>query len=92
MILASQTGIAHPDRAARAKSVLAVATAAAVGLLVASTLGTVGAAVVGSALLLLGVPDLWASAAAALAAAAVLIPSTALARQVWSVERHGTEV
>lgn len=91
MNLTSHTGTPVPDALAKAGAWSAGATALAVGLLVAGTLGTVGAMTVGAALHLLGIPDAWAEAAAALAAAAVLIPTASLVRRVWQVERQGIE-
>lgn len=91
MSLASRIGASTPDALAHAGAWSAGATAVAVGLLVAGTLGTVGAMTVWAALHLLGVPDDWALVAAAMLAAAGLHPTATLARRVWRVERHGIE-
>lgn len=88
MILASEADI---PEIGRSRGPAAAATALAVGLLVAGTLGTVCAVIVGASLHLLGVPDDWAAAAAVLTAAAGVVPAAALARRVWQVERHGPE-
>jgi len=75
----------------RSGPLLAALAAVTVGLLAASTLGTVTAVIVGAALYLIGVPDTWAQGVAILAAAACLLPCAALARRVWQVERHGSD-
>lgn len=67
------------------------ATALSVGLLVAATLGTVAAVIVGAGLHLLGIPGDWASAIALVTAAAGLVPAANLGRRVWRLERHGPE-
>lgn len=91
MTRASDAGIPAADATTGTAAWRAAVTAAAVGLLVGGTLGTLGAVLVGAALLLLGLPDDWASAAAALTAAAGLVPTAGLVRRVWRVERHGPE-
>ena len=70
----------------------ALATAVAVGLLVAGTLGTISAVIVGTALTLLGAPEYWAATAAGVTAAASLVPSAALARCVWRVETEHPDI
>ena len=70
----------------------AAAMAVSVGLLVAGTLGTVAAVIVGASLHLAGVPDAWATGTGGLVAVASLVPSAALAHRVWLVERHGPDL
>lgn len=75
----------------RLRSGLAIAVAILVGLLVAGTLGTISAVVIGTGLHLLGVPGDWAFAAAIVTAGVSLVPSAAFARRAWTVERDGIE-
>lgn len=65
----------------------AAVAALSVGVLSAATLGTVAAVIVGSAMHLLGLPDLWAEGLAAVAAAASLPFCGLLARRAWRAER-----
>jgi hypothetical protein len=65
--------------------------ASAVALLVAGTLGTTGATIVGTAVHLLGASDEWALTTGAVTAAAALLPAVALARRTWRVERYGDD-
>ena len=66
--------------------------ALSVGLLVAGTLCTVAAVVIGASLHLVGLPGDWATGVAALVAIAGLVPSAALARRAWLVERHSIDL
>lgn len=67
----------------------AATAALSVGMLAAATLGTVAAVVVGTASHLIGAPDSWAEAIAALAAAACLPFCATLALRAWRIERGG---
>ncbi|EDP66920.1 hypothetical protein BAL199_17703 [alpha proteobacterium BAL199] len=67
----------------------AALAAVSVGVLVASTLGTVAAIVTGTGLGLLGLPDAWATGSAATVALVSLAPAVALGRRVWQLERQG---
>ena len=91
MTLTSDAGSPAPAAAAITRPVAAFVAAVSVGLLVAGTLGIVGAVIVGASLHLLGVPDDWSSAAAVAVAAAGLIPTAALVRRVWRVECDGPD-
>jgi len=48
--------------------------------------------VIGASLHLVGVPEDWATGVAALVAIAGLVPSAALARRAWLVERHSIDL
>lgn len=67
----------------------AVVAALSVGILVASTLGTVAAIIAGFGLKLLGVSKAWAAGSAAIVALVSLAPAAALGRRVWQLERQG---
>ena len=90
MIMATNL-VAGPVATAWRPAIRAGATAAAVGLLIAGTLGPAGGTIVGAAVHLLGVSDHWAGIAASLTAATALLPAASVARRTWRVERHGEE-
>ena len=96
MSLTSEAGFPAPAAAAITRPPAAIVTAAivtavSVGLLVAGTLGIVGAVIVGTSLHLLGLPDDWSMVAAVATAAASLVPTAALVRRVWRIERDGPD-
>jgi len=84
--------VAGPAAATPRPAIRAAATALAVGLLIAGTLGTAGGTIVGTAVHLLGASDHWARISASLGAASALLPAASLARRTWRVERRGEEV
>lgn len=90
MSAATGTGASAPATA-WSRTIAPAVTAMLVGLLVAGTLGTVSAIIVGTGLHLLGLPDVWALAAAIVTVAASLFPSAALACRTWQVERDGID-
>lgn len=87
---ASHYGFGRPA-AVDTRPLAATVTAAAVGVLLVTTLGTTTAVIVGTLIHLVGVPDAWAIAAAAAVWAASVVPSAALSIRVWTVERHGLD-
>lgn len=91
MSLTSDAGFPASPAAAKLPASGAIVIGLSVGLLVAGTLGIVGAVIVGTSLHLLGVPDDWAVRAAGFTVAASLIPTAALVRRVWQVECCGPE-
>lgn len=78
---------AHAMPSVNASPLGAAVAALSVGVLSAATLGTVAAVIVGAAMHLLGLPDLWAEGLGAVAAAACLPFCALLARRAWRSER-----